>query len=543
MENYKHLQRYAIAFLMLFTFNLSHAESTMFSGENFFTYSLIALAAVLIFSAIITVSNTFLNVEAKRAGVDASSASLGISGGSSAATSGSQTSSRHIKLKKGHNINITGKAELKSEKADVQRYSIMPEEFIGMSPIPKVTVEVGDDVKAGDVLFYDKKRPEVKYVSPVSGEVVEVRRGEKRSITKIVILGDKEMKYKKLDAIDIDKASRETIINYLLENGGWPLIIQRPFDVVPDESHIPANIFISTFSTKPNGADLSYAIKDREDDFQAGINLLSKMTDGKVYLGLDGNKGKSVASVYSNAKNAEKVFFSGPHPAGNVGVQIHHIAPIKSNDVVWTLGVQEVATLGAMVSRGIYDAQRTVAITGGEVKSPNYVHTYQGASVNELLNNRVKGTDIRKICGDVLSGHECGDDDFMSFHADQISVIAEGDHYELFGWLFPIKPRPSISGTFPNFLFKNYNFNVDTNTHGEKRAFVVTGEYEKVMPMNIYVQHLMKAILTNNFEKMEGLGIYELTEEDVALCEFVCTSKMPLQKILREGLETMREQQ
>jgi Na+-transporting NADH:ubiquinone oxidoreductase subunit A len=545
MIKYINKSKYLLLFILLTQSNLAFSQGDGVSGANFFTYGLIAIGLVLLLFAVTTIADNLLQLEAKKVGLDTANNNYGLFPKLASSLKPNlkyQEGTPSVKLSKGYDLKVSGTAEKQLEQNKAKRYAIMPAEFIGMSPIPKVVVAEGDEVKAGDILFFDKKRPDIKYASPVSGEVVEIRRGAKRAISHIIILADTNIQYRKTDAPDLNSATREQLVDFLLETGGWPMINQRPFDVIPEPDVIPKNIFISTFKTGPNNADQAFVVKGKEAEFQKGLDVLVKLTNGKVFLGLDGNGKSKPASVFSDAEGVGKVYFSGKHPSGNVGVQIHHIAPIKNGDNVWTLGVAEVATIGKLFLSGVYDVSRVVALTGGEVKSPCYINTFQGASVEELISGKLKSDHVRKINGDVLSGRAIGEDDFLNFREDQITVIKEGDNYELFGWLLPIKPRPSVSGTFPNFLFKKHKFDVDTNTHGEKRAFVVTGQYEDVLPMDIYPQHLMKAIMANDFEKMEGLGINELSEEDVALCEFVCTSKIPVQQILREGLESMREQ-
>jgi Na+-transporting NADH:ubiquinone oxidoreductase subunit A len=401
-------------------------------------------------------------------------------------------------------------------------------------------VKEGDEVKAGDPLFFDKRTPEIKYVAPVSGEVAEIRRGSKRAITEVIILADKDIKYKKFKKIDLEDSSREKIVEYLLESGIWPFIKKRPYGVVPNPNTVPENIFISTFDTAPLAADLRMVVDGKLDAFQEGIRVLNKLTDGSVFLGLDGND--PADSIFSNVEGVVSHVFHGAHPAGNVGVQIHHIENIGKGSAVWTLGVQDVITLGRLFTEQKYDASRVIGLTGAEIKNNKYVDTYLGASIKDLLKKESIDDNLRVISGNVLSGEKKDVEGFVNAFDNHLTVIKEGDYYEMFGWLMPITPRPSISKTYPNFLFKDLEFTPDTNTHGEKRAFVMTGQYEKVLPMDLYPQHLLKAILANDYERMEGLGIYELEEEDIALCEFACTSKMPLQKILREGLDMMADQ-
>lgn len=447
-----------------------------------------------------------------------------------------------VRLTKGHDILIEGES---IEKIDAEvvanTFAVQPPNFNGIKPIPKVTVAVGDNVKAGDVLFFDKQYPDVKYVAPVSGEVIAINRKEKRAIKEVVILADKNQEYKALPTVDMDNISREDLMSFLMENGAMPMFLQRPYNVVVDPAVTPTNIFVSTFDTAPLAPNMDLLIEGNEDAFAVGLKVLNKLTSGKVYLGLDGRSENAPSDAFVNAEGVEKTYFHGKHPAGNVGIQIHHTAPITSNDTVWTIDVQSLITVGKMVSESKFDASRVVALAGA-LDQPKYVKTYIGANIGDLLKDNVSTENVRYISGDVLSGEQKQLEEYLNIYDDQITVVKEGDYYEMFGWLLPLSPRPSISNTFPNFLFPEHKFEVDTNTHGEYRAFVVTGQYEKVLPMDIYPQHLLKSILVNDYERMEGLGLLEVVEEDLALCEFVCTSKQPVQKILREGLNTLKEQ-
>lgn len=453
---------------------------------------------------------------------------------------GETKAGNHHKLSRGFDILLNGGvADNTIVARPVSRVALKPQNFVGISPIPKVVVEVGQNVKAGDEIYHDKKHPEIKYTSAVSGEILEVRRGEKRAISEIVILADKDQVYRKF-SVPSDDADRQALVNFLCETGAWTWINERPFDIVPHVDTTPKNIFISTFDSAPLAPDNNLVVAGQEADFQGGLNVLARLTSGSVYLGLDGSKKAQLSPAFTAATNVELHYFSGKHPAGNVGVQIHHIAPIKGSDKVWTMNVQDVIALGKLFRTGEVNRKAVVAITGNEVKKAQYVSTYCGASIAELTQDNVQAGNIRFISGDVLSGKQVAADGFMNEGDDQLTVVTEGDFYELFGWLLPISPRPSVSGTYPNRFFPNMKFDANTNTHGDKRAFVVTGQYEDVLPMDIYPQQLFKAILAKDVEQMEGLGINELSEEDVALCEFVCTSKQPLQQLLREGLDYMR---
>lgn len=540
------ISKLLIVALFLFTSQSAFAQSSAGSSPNYLLYVLAAIAVLMIFAVISLVTNTFVSMEAEKLGVeleeDDTSILPSFSNIGKGKLPGYVESNKLTYLSKGHDILLEGEAANHVDNnVSVSTFAVQPPNFIGMSPIPKVTVEVGEEVKAGDVLFFDKKRPDIKYVAPVSGEVIAVNRAAKRAISEVVILADKDQKYHTFPLLDLHESSRAELVEFLLDTGAWPHINQRPFDVVPDPTDIPKSIFISTFDSAPLAPDLNLAVQGKEEAFQTGLDVLNKLTPGKVYLGISTSGNPSPA--FTEAINVEKHYFHGAHPAGNVGVHIHHIDPIiTADDKVWTLSVHDVLTIGSIFTEGRYNAERIVALTGAEVGEPRYVKTYLGANIGDLLKNNLTNDHVRVVSGDVLSGKVKNNEGFLNFRDDQITVLEEGDQYEMFGWLLPLSPRPSISNTFPNFLFPDMKFKANTNTHGEKRAFVVTGQYESVMPMDIYPQHLMKSIIVNDIERMEGLGIYELTEEDIALCEFVCTSKQPLQKILREGLEVMREQ-
>ena len=305
---------------------------------------------------------------------------------------------------------------------------------------------------------------------------------------------------------------------------------------------VPRDIFISTFDTAPLAPDNNLIVNTDGSAFQMGLDVLGKLTTGAVHLGLDAGSKTPPSAAFTGASGVQKHWYKGIHPAGCVGIQIHHIKPIKPGDIVWTMGVQDVMILGKMFRDKRFDASRILALAGAEINEPTYLKTKMGANVGDLVKDRLKEGDVRLISGDVLTGKAKSADDFMDIYDDQLTAVQEGFTHEMFGWLLPIKARPSISRTFPNFLLPNLTFRAETNTHGEERAFVITGLYEDVTPMDIYPQFLLKSILAGNFERMEGLGIYEVVEEDLALCEFVCPSKVNVQKILRDGLDMMQEQ-
>ncbi len=517
------------------------------ADNNSFVTILVAVVVLLAFFALIQVSDNLLKLEARQLGVADKIGEVSILPGLSdlfrPRVPAYAKNHTLLEIKRGADLPVAGEARKEVRDAQVTRFAVQPPNWRGLAPIPRLLVQVGDAVKAGDPLFEDKKRPEMKFVSPVSGEVIAINRGAKRAITEVVILADKDQQYREVTAPDLGKAAREELVEFLLETGGWMLLRERPYDRIPDWNDTPKSIFVSTFDTAPLAPDSNLVVEGKGEAFQKGLEVLNRLSGGKVYLGLDARGEEPPSAVFTEAQGVEKFWVRGPHPAGNVGVHIHHIDPIGPGDKVWTMGVQEVITLGSLWTEGRFKAERVIALTGSKLNDPHYVRTLAGANIGELLkDNYNPEEDLRFISGDVLSGEAKKPENFLNFYDDQVTVIAEGRYYELFGWLLPLKPRISLSRTFPNFLFKNVKYDVDTNTHGEKRAFVVTGQYEEVLPMDIYPQHLMKAILTNDYERMEGLGIYELIEEDIALAEFACTSKQPLQQILRRGLDMMWEQ-
>lgn len=459
---------------------------------------------------------------------------------------GSEAKSKHgegkvYNLKRGFDISIAGRA--KKETAGwltSSTYAVRPTDFVGMSPIPKVLLEVGQEVKAGDKLFFDKKRPEIFYTAPVSGEITEIRRGPKRLITEVVILADQQVKFAEFPKEDPNSLNREAVTARMIESGVWPSLRQRPFDVVAEPGDSPKSIFISGFNSAPLAANFNYSLQGLAKEFQAGIDALRKLTDGAIHLSLDANQ--APCDTYIKATHVEKHWFNGPHPAGTVGVQMHHIAPIAKGEVAWYINPDDVVVLGRLFLEGRYNTEKLVCVGGPEIEKPAYYRAYKGACISGLVEGNLKKDNVRFISGSVLTGTELAKDGYLGYYDSYVSVIEEGDFMEFMGWLLPSYARPSLSPTFPWGLFPGMEFDVNTNTHGESRAFVVSGQYESVTPMDIYPQHLLKAILARDFEKMEGLGIYEVGEEDLALCEFVCTSKVPVQRILRDGLDYVREQ-
>jgi Na+-transporting NADH:ubiquinone oxidoreductase subunit A len=448
-----------------------------------------------------------------------------------------------IRLKKGFTIKLQGKAAPKVvETEQPETFVIKPTDFQGLY-IPKPVVNVGDTVKAGSPLFHDKSHENVIHTSPVSGEVVEVKRGEKRKLLEIKILADKtveHLQFKKYSVSEIANLSVEVVKEQILKSGVWPSLIQRPYGIVADPTVTPKAIHISAFDSHPLAPDYNILFKGQDQFFQIGVDILKKLTSGAVHLNTHASS--EISTVFSQVKGIEVNKFTGQHPVGCVGVQIHHIDPINKGDIVWTINPLGVIQLGKLFASGIYDASRIVALTGSEVKNPQYYKTYTGASVKKFIENNLNTDHVRVISGNPLTGTAIDKDGHVGFFDHQISVIPEGDYYEFIGWITPGARKISFQRALGllSFLSPNKERVLDTNTHGEPRAFVQTGIFEQVTPMDVLPTQLLKSILAEDIDEMEALGIYEVIEEDLALCEFVDVSKHKVQEILREGLELVR---
>jgi Na+-transporting NADH:ubiquinone oxidoreductase subunit A len=446
-----------------------------------------------------------------------------------------------IKIKKGLDIKMKGQAEKIYVKAPrAKTYAIKPVDWHGLTP--KIIPKLCDEVKVGTPIFFDKYNPEVKFCSPVSGILSSINRGERRRIVEVVVEDDGKDTHETFLHGDPAGMKREQIVENLLNSGLWPVIRRRPYTVIARTGEVPKSIFISAFDTSPLAPDFDFLLKDSEEDFQWGVNVLKQLTEGKVHLNLDG-RFPSVRTL-SGIKGVEINRFKGPHPAGNVGIQISRLDPINKGEVVWVVQPQDVVAIGRLFKTGKYDPSMIVALTGSRVQKPQYYKVIRGASVSTILENQLKEGDNRVISGNVLNGKTINPETgYIGFFDSQITVIPEGNYYEFFGWMKPGLKKLSVSRSFAStWLAPNREFDLDTNFHGGQRAFVMTGEYEKVLPMDIYPVQLLKAILVNDIDKMEQLGIYELDEEDLALCEFVCTSKTPVTKILRDGLRALRKE-
>lgn len=441
--------------------------------------------------------------------------------------------SKDIRIKRGLSLRLEGEAEKDLVKAPRSKtYAIKPPDFHAL--IPKMVVKEGAKILAGDEIFFSKYTKELRFTSPVSGTLKKIKRGEKRKIMEVIIDADPTDTYRDFGKMDAASTDAEAVKERILESGCGAFINQRPYDIVADPKDTPKAIFISAVSTGPLAPDMGFILQDKVAAFQEGINALQKLTPGKVHLGVDASSAKYLKDI----KGVELHHVKGPHPAGNVGIQIHKIDPINQGDRVWTVHPEDVSIIGNVFLTGNFIADRTVAVTGSESKNRKYFSTTIGAEVADLIEK--VGDDVRIISGSVLTGDKIANDQHIGFFPNEVSLIPEGNQYRAFGWLpFTYNNIHSNSKTSLSWLFPKRKFKPTTNLNGEERSLVVTGEMEEVLPMDVYPMQLIKACLAGDIEKMENLGIYEVAPEDFALVEYVNTSKMEIQDVIRLGLDLM----
>ena len=447
--------------------------------------------------------------------------------------------SDQIRLKKGLDLPIAGVALCEvTKRVNPDLVAVKPTDFRGM--VPRLLVKEGDSVQAGTPLFADKKVAEMIFCSPVSGTVDAIVRGDKRKLLEVRVKADGKGSAVHFDVPKIASLDKKGMTDLLLKCGLWPCLKQRPYGTVADPQADPKSIFISGMNTAPLGTDPEFALKNDIAALQAGVEALGKLTKGGVHLSLSakhfagGELHKLTGVIFHQ--------FEGPHPAGNVGVQINHISPINKGEVVWTVDLPWVAAIGRLFLKGVYDTRRIIAVAGPAAVNPSYVEVPAGVCMKDLSEYFAEG-EIRIISGDVLSGEAVAPDGFLSFYHNQVSVVKEGHYYEMFGWANPFRGKKfSVSRAYPAFLRCKKKYDMDTNENGGERAFLMNDVYGKVLPMDIYPLYLFKACLAGDLEKMENLGIYEVLEEDVALCEYVCPSKIAIQQIVRDGIELMMKE-
>jgi len=439
-----------------------------------------------------------------------------------------------IKIRKGFNLNLNGEAnKILSESELSNTYALKPTDFFFLKP--KLLVREGDKVKKGTPLFFSKDNPRIHFVSPVSGEILAISRGEKRKVLEVVISSDNNNDSVKFKTTNFKNFSADEIKEILLKSGTWPFILQRPYGIIAHPEDKPKAIYISAYSTLPLDVDFDFILKNKKDNFQLGLSMLSRLTEN-LYLTVDSN----FNSFFKNIKDATLLKVKGPHPAGNVGVQIHNHKPISPGEKVWTVKPEDVSNIGSLFKTGEFCSDRTVAVVGPTVKNPQYFTSTIGSSISSILKkiNIDKSKKCRLINGDVYSGKTTDINGYLSYSNNLLTIIPEGKDYRMFGWL-PFKDNfiPSMSKTsFSKFLSKK-KMEVSTNLNGEERAIVVTGEMEKVFPMDIYPMQLVKACLNEDIERMEALGIYEVVPEDFGLIDFSSSSKIEAQEIIKKGIE------
>lgn len=445
-----------------------------------------------------------------------------------------------IKIKKGLNIPLVGEADnVIINAAKSTRYALVPDDFHGI--VPKILVKGGDKIKVGTPLMCSKNRPEICFVSPVSGEVVEVVRGERRKVMEIVLKSDDKFDAVDFGKPDVAKMTAAEIKETLLRSGLFPYIKQRPYDIIANPEDTPRDIFVTAIDSAPLAPEFPLVLKREEESLKAGLEVLTKLTGGKVYLGVDNNNPVSVT-----LPGCEVVRFEGKHPVGNVGVQIAAVAPVNKGETVWTMSAFDLLLIGRLFNTGKLDFTRVIALTGSEIERPEYLKTVVGCSVDVLLNGNLKddGRNKRIISGNVLTGTHIDEKGYLRFYSSQITVIPEGDDCnEFLGWAMPGFGKFSVSHTFLAWLRGGKRkYDIDARIRGGERGIIMSGEYDKVFPMDILPEFLVKAVIAFDIDKMENLGIYEVAPEDFALCEFVDTSKLPLQQIIRNGLDELMKE-
>ena len=445
--------------------------------------------------------------------------------------------SNNIYLKKGLDLPIAGAAVQQTKKVIVPDVvAVKPTDFRGL--VPKLLLREGDKVLAGTPVMADKMSQNILFASPVSGVVEKVVRGEKRKLLEVRIKADAQQEYVDYGVKNVADMTADQIKEALLSAGLWPAINQRPYGIIANPQAKPKAIFVSAFNTAPLAADTEFVLKDEFNNIQTAINALNKLTDGGVHLSF--NAENYSGTPFHRLENVIQHTFEGKHPAGTVGVQIHHISPIRKGETVWTVSLLMLAAIGKLFTTGKYDVKRKIAVTGPMAIEPAYVEAYPGIAIKDLKDFYDPSLDLRYISGDVLTGTNVGKGGFLGFFDNQVSILEEGDKYEMFGWAKPFRPALfSTSRTYFSWLTPNKKYNMDTNLHGGPRAFVVNDVYSKVLPMDLYPVHLFKACLANDIDKMEKLGIYEVLEEDLALCEYVCPSKIDIQQIITDGISLM----
>lgn len=444
-----------------------------------------------------------------------------------------------VKLRKGLDIRLKGTAAKQKTQISpaYEEVALMPQDFVGVTPKP--VVREGDVVKAGDTLFVNKASQEVGFSSPVSGTVAAIVRGERRKVLRVVVKADKETRYTDYGQKDPAKLTGEEVKASLLQAGLFGYINQLPYAVSTTPDTTPKAIFVSALRDMPLAADFEMELLGNEETFQAGLTALSKVA--KTYLGIGA---RQTSLALTQAKDVEIYAFDGPCPAGNVGVQVNHIDPVNKGEVVWTVDPSAVIFFGRLFLTGKVDLRKVIAIAGSEMASPAYVETIVGAPLKDILRGQLDNRPhVRLINGNPLTGRKSSLDDYLGAHTSELTAIPEGDDVdEMLGWIMPRTRQFSTSRSYFSWLMGKKEYDLDARVKGGERHMIMSGEYDKVLPMDIYGEYLIKAIITGDIDKQEALGIYEVSPEDFALAEFVDSSKLELQKLVREGLDILRKE-
>jgi len=444
-----------------------------------------------------------------------------------------------FRLRKGLDINLKGKAVKKKVNCRASKvYALRPSDFTGITP--KVVVKEGDRVLAGDALFVNKQFPEVLFASPVSGTVKSVVRGERRRVLSVSVEADEKQEFRDFGAHNVNEMDGEAVKQLLLEAGLFGYINQLPYAVSTHPGTSPKGIFVSALRDMPLAADFEYELEGNEEAFKTGLKALNRIAP--LHLGVGANQ---TADALQNVEDVDLNVFDGPCPAGNVGVQVNHVDPVNRGEVVWTVDPTAVIFIGRLLPTGKVDLHKTIAIAGSQVNDPAYADVLVGAQLADVLDGKLSKTDhVRLINGNPLTGERATLDDFVGAHTSELTAIPEGDDKEeILGWILPRLNDFSVSRSYFSWLEgKKHEYDLDARVKGGKRHMIMSGEYDKVVPMDIYPEYLVKAIITGDIDKQEQLGIYEVSPEDFALAEFVDSSKLELQKIVRQGLDTLRKE-
>ena len=445
-----------------------------------------------------------------------------------------------VKIRKGLDIHLKGKAstEKQVEVISSGEYALVPSSFVGLKP--KVVVKEGDHVLAGDPLFVDKLSQEVRCASPVSGTVEQILRGERRKVLYVKVKADHEQSFHDYGKHDVASLDGNAVKSLLLESGLFAYINQLPYAVVASPASSPKAIFVSALRDMPLAADFEVELKGNEAAFQTGLTALSKMAPVSLGIGA-----AQQSAALTQAKDVEITVFDGPCPAGNVGVQVNHLNPVNRGEVVWTVDPSAVIFIGRLMLTGKVDLHRVIAIAGSQVKEPAYANVLVGTKLADILKDRLAADQhVRILNGNPLTGEKCSLEDYLGAHTSEVTVIPEGDDRdEMLGWIAPRTKDFSVSHSYFSWLQgKHHEYDLDARVKGGERHMIMSGEYDKVLPMDIYGEYLIKALISGDIDRQEQLGIYEVSPEDFALAEFVDSSKLPLQKIVRQGLDILRKE-